>query len=190
LSEDRLRTLRNQYRLPPNFLLFINKVEPRKNLKNVIKAFELMDTPCHLVIGGSLGWKYKDIVSAWENSSKKKFIHYLGYVPEDDKPYLIKLARLFLYPSFYEGFGLQILEGMAVGTPVITSQVTSMPEVAGDGALLVDPYHVGSMARAMDLLMTDEAVRDRFIQKGLVRAQNYSWERTAGIMLKAFKERS
>ena len=182
LPVDRLREVRNRYDLPGDFVLFIGTVEPRKNLARLIAAFENADEPRHLVIVGKLGWKYRAILKQIAQSPKRRCIHLLGYVEEADKPYLLKLARVFAWPSLYEGFGLPVLEAMAVGTPVVTSNVTSLPEVAGDSALLIDPYNIDDIAAAVSALSTDETLREQYIARGLQRSKSFAWEQSAKII--------
>ncbi len=179
LSVDKLRDVRNTYSLPGDYILFVGTVEPRKNLSRVIEAFEQVNEPVSLVIAGKLGWKYAAILKQIEQSPKRRFIKLLGYVPETDKPYIIKLARAFVWPSLYEGFGLPILEAMAVGTPVITSNVSSLPEVAGDSAILVNPFNVGDIAIGIQTLLTDDSVREHYIKAGLERSKKFTWENCA-----------
>ena len=119
-----------------------------------------------------------------QKSCRRRLIQFLGFVPEADKPYVIKLARALAFPSVYEGFGLPVLEAMAVGTPVVTSNVTSLPEVAGDAALLVNPYNTDELTFALEQLVTDEHLREQLITKGLQRAQDFTWDKTAAETLK------
>ena len=139
LEQAENRGLRNSFGLPGEFILFLNTIEPRKNLAGLIKAFEQYNGSAHLVIAGRLGLKYSNDFKLIKNSKKSAKIKYIGYIEEQHKPALIKLAKVLVYPSFYEGFGFQALEAMAVGTPVIASEVTSLPEVVGGAGLLVNP---------------------------------------------------
>lgn len=182
LSVDRLRDVRNRYSLPGDFVLFLGTVEPRKNLQRIISAFEQVKEPVSLVIAGRLGWKYSAIIEQISNSPKRRFIKLLGYVPEADKPYIMKLARVFVWPSLYEGFGLPVLEAMAVGTPVISSNVTSLPEVTGDAAILVNPYNIDDIADGITKLHTDNSLRTHYINKGLERSKQFTWEKCAEII--------
>ncbi len=184
LNVDKLRAVRNKYNLPGEFILYMGTLEPRKNLVGLIQAFENMSTKIHLVIAGKPGWKFRSIFDAAKRSLKKNNIHFLGFVEESDKPYMLKLARVFAFPSLYEGFGLPVLEAMAVGTPVVTSSVTSLPEVVGDAGLLVNPYNIEEITFALDQLLTDEGLRLRLTEKGLLRAKQFSWEKTAEQTLK------
>ena len=183
IGVNQLRRTRNIYGLPGDYILFLNTIEPRKNLSGLLKAFGVLDSRADLVIVGRQGWKYKRIFEEIKNSKKSAKIRYIGYVAEADKPAIIKLAKLLVYPSFYEGFGFQPLEAMALGTPAIVSQVTSLPEVVGDAALLVNPYNIDDIRTGMDLLLTDETLRRRFIAKGLEKVKQYSWQRTAEQVL-------
>lgn len=182
LSIDRLREVRNIYGLPGDFILFVGTVEPRKNLARLIEAFEEVKEPISLVIAGKLGWKYGAILKQIERSPKRRKIMLIGYVPEADKPYIMKLARVFAWPSLYEGFGLPVIEAMAVGTPVVTSNVSSLPEVAGDSAILVNPYNTSDIANAITTLHVNEVLRDHYIQKGLERSKEFSWKKCAAII--------
>ncbi len=187
LNVNKLRAVRNKYSLPGEFILYMGTLEPRKNLVGLIQAFENMDASAQLVIAGKPGWKFRSIFDAAKNSHKKNRIQFLGFVDEEDKPYLLKLARVFAFPSLYEGFGLPVLEAMAVGTPVVTSGVTSLPEVVGDAGLLVNPYNIEEIAFALDQLLTDEDLRARLTEKGLLRAKQFSWEKTASETLACLK---
>lgn len=182
LSVDRLRDVRNRYSLPGDFALYLGTVEPRKNLQRIIAAFEQVKDPVSLVIAGRLGWKYDSILKQVEDSPKRRFIHLLGYIPEADKPYLLKLARVFVWPSLYEGFGLPVLEAMAVGTPVLTSNVSSLPEVVGEAGLLVNPYNIDDIADGITKLHTDDSLRSHYISKGLEHSKRFTWEKCADIV--------
>ncbi len=182
LEIDQLRGVRNHYGLPGDFMLFVGTIEPRKNLRSIIEAFDLLDDTAHLVIAGKWGWKYRDILKRIEASPKRRLIKLIGYVPEADKPYLMKLARAFVWPSLYEGFGLPVLEAMAVGTPVLTSQVTSLPEVTADCALLVNPYNIEDIARGMKTVLRNESLRERYSVKGAERAKKFTWDATADAL--------
>ena len=174
-----LRRTRNIYGLPSNFLLFIGTLEPRKNIPMLVRAFERLDDDVDLVIAGRQGWKYKTILNLIANSPKRGRIKYIGYIEEEHKPYLLKLAKALVWPSLYEGFGLPPIEAMSVGTPVITSQVTSLPETVAKAAVMVDPYSIPDLARATSILLNDQAVRENLVEQGYLQAKKFGWERTA-----------
>jgi glycosyltransferase involved in cell wall biosynthesis len=177
------RLVRNLYGLPGDFILFLNTIEPRKNLAGVISAFEKIKSPASLVIAGRLGWKYKKDFELIKNSKKSAKIRYIGYVSEEHKPALIKMAKALVYPSFYEGFGFQPLEAMAVGTPVVASHLASLPEIVGDAGLLVDPYNPGSLTSGLEQVLDNGKLREILIQKGFARAQKFNWQKTAEEVL-------
>lgn len=180
LSVDMQRQVRNEYGLPAKYILFINTLEPRKNLLGLIEAFEnIKDEKAHLVIAGKPGYQSEKSFMAMKKSKKKNRIHYLGYIEERDKPYIMSLASALAYPSFYEGFGFQPLESMALGVPVVTSSVTSLPEVVGDAGLLVNPYNISDIAKALDTALNNEVTRGELIKKGFERVKFFDWQKTS-----------
>lgn len=189
---DEMLSIKKKYDLPDKFILFLGTIEPRKNIAGLIRAYdelrivnrELED--CKLVIAGGAGWKSDDIFKTWENSPYKDDIKFLGYVEREEKVYLYNLASLFVYPSFYEGFGFPPLEAMACGTPVIASFSSSLPEILGAAALLVDPHDYKDMARAIEQMLKSDKLRNDFIKRGLKRAEEFSWGKTAGEYLELF----
>ena len=182
-----LRQVRNTYNLPGEFILFLNTVEPRKNLSKLIKAFEQLDSSANLVIAGKLGWKFGKDFELIKKSKKSAKIKYIGYVEEKHKPALIRLAKVLVYPSFYEGFGFQPLEAMAVGTPVLASQITSVPEVVAGSGLLVNPYNVEDISSGLKSLLENESLREMLITKGYGQAQKFKWELAAQRVLEELR---
>lgn len=187
LDESKLRYVRNIYNLPGQFICFVATIEPRKNLERLVEAFEQLNYEGSLVIIGKLGWKYSQVLKRINESPKSKRIIYLGYVTEADKPYIIKLSDIFAWPSLYEGFGLPVLEAMAVGTPVLTSNVTSLPEVVGDCGLMVNPYQVVDIRNGLQKLLDEPNLREQFIKKGLEKAKQFNWDDTAQVVLNLLK---
>ncbi len=185
LSDGVLKDTRNRYSLPTNYLLFLSTVEPRKNLSNLIKAFELLETDAHLVVAGKPGWKYGPIFKTLKHSKKSAKIKYIGYVPEQDKAKIIKMARAVVYPSFYEGFGFVPLEAMGLGVPVVASGLTAIPEVLHDAGLLINPYNITEMKKALEEILDNEVLREILISKGQARAKQFSWDKTAEQVLEA-----
>ncbi len=188
IAEYDQRLARNIYGLPGKFILFLGTIEPRKNLAGVIRAFERINTDAFLVVAGRPGWKYGRDFDLMRRSPKSGKIKYIGYVEEAHKPALIKLAAVLVYPSFYEGFGFQALEAMAVGTPVIASQVTSLPEVAADNALLVNPYNTDSLAQSLIAALTDRPLVQKMTADGLTQARKFSWQGAAAQILNYLTE--
>ncbi len=189
LDQRLAHKVRVRYNLPENYILSVSTVEPRKNIESLVAAFEsLADLDTELVIAGRLGWLYQGVLNRIERSPKKNKIKLIGYLPEEDKPYLISLAKFLCYPSYYEGFGFVPLEAMACGVPVITSARTSMPEVCQDAALLIEPNSITDLALAMTQLNTDEALRKHFIAKGLEEVKKFSWHKTVAEIDKELKK--
>jgi glycosyltransferase involved in cell wall biosynthesis len=180
-DERRLSIVREKYALERDFILFVGMIEPRKNLENLVDAFLADSLPqlCDLVLAGSLGWGYSELLRKIEASNDKESIRMLGYVDDADLPALYNAATAFVYPSFYEGFGLPILEAMACGTPVITSSISSLPEVAGDAALLVDPTDTKALAFALQRLVKDSSLREDLSRRGLQRSGLFTWRQSA-----------
>lgn len=185
-----LEIVRQRYHLPAEFILYVGLVEPRKNLPILLEAYrQLMErcVPPALVIVGRLGWMYAEVFQQVEHLSLGERVFFAGYVAPSDLPIVYNLASLFVYPSKYEGFGLPPLEAMACGTPVITTAVSSMPEIAGDAALLVPPGEVDPLVDAMQSALADDALRQEMKRRGLERATLFSWERTARETLQVYE---
>ena len=180
----RAAALSRQYDLPKRYILFVGTLEPRKNVKTLLLAFAqvIAETPqddLALVIAGGKGWGSKDYLATMDALKLWDRVRFTGFVEDDHLPELYRGALLFVYPSLYEGFGLPVLEAMACGTPVITSNRTSLPEVAGDAALLVDPTRPEALAAAMTSIISDGALRQALRAKGLARARAFTWDAVA-----------
>ncbi len=171
------------------YIYFLSTIQPRKNLIRLVEAFEALDDDdLLLVIAGGTGWLSGTIEERINNSPVARRIRRLGYVSDDDVPALYNGAQVFALPSLYEGFGMGVLEAMACGCPVVTSNVSSLPEIAGSAATLVDPTSVTSIRDGLLQAMAP-AQRDRLITMGLERANGFNWTRTAtetlGVIQKA-----
>lgn len=184
VSESEKKLTRNKFELPGRYVLYVGTLEPRKNLLGLIKSFEDLDDPAHLVIVGRAGWKFNNIFQSIQKSKKRDKIHYKGVVTESEKRSIISLARMVVYPSFYEGFGFVPLEAMQCSVPVIAGAVTSMPEVCGDAALLVNPYSRAELTRGMVAVLQDYKLRERLIVKGNEQVKKFDWTITAQKVLK------
>ncbi len=178
--------VKNKYQLPENYIFYLGNLEPRKNIESLILAFGALENKnLSLVIAGGQGWKYKKIYRLWKNSPAKDRIKFLGYVENQDKPALYQLAKAFIYPSIYEGFGLPPVEAMASGTPVITSFNSSLPEAIGPAGLLIDPNNVNEIAKTIGLLLADEKLTADLKSQGKTQAQKFVWEKSAKEILAA-----
>ena len=178
-------------KLPGKYFLFVGTLEPRKNLRAILGAFALLDTEredVHIVVVGNIGWKTKDVMSLLKAHRYRSRIHFTGYVDAARLSFIYRNALCLLYPSLYEGFGFPILEAMTYGVPVITSNVSSMPEVAGDAALLVDPNDINELANAMNMILSNGNLRDLMVFKGYKRLKEFSWMRCAEEVLDIFKK--
>ena len=173
------------------FILSIGTIEPRKNLVRLIHAFKLMvdqkDYEVDLVIVGAKGWMTDAVFQKIIDNSLHSRVKFLGHVSDNDLFDLYKTATLLAYPSLYEGFGLPVLEAMTLGTPVITSNVSSLPEIAGDAALTVNPFDVDEIAHTLQRVLNDSNLQKSMSVKGLKRAKHFSWEKTAFDTLKAYE---
>lgn len=173
--------LREKYRLPERFVLFVGNFNPRKNLERLIRAFDRAKGEGlihHLVIAGEQGWKF-DRTAALRGIRHSRDIHFTGYVPDGDMPTLYSAAELFAFPTLYEGFGIPVLEAQACGTPVLTSNGSSLPEVGGEGAVYVDPYDTEGICAGMRHVLDNPEIAQQLVQKGLANVQRFSWQASA-----------
>jgi len=185
VTDPRLVTpVRRRYGLADRYLLYVGTLQPRKNLQRVVGAFARIAgqagvSDVQLVLAGKRGWMYDQLFDQVERSGLAGRVVFPGYVPDEDLPALFSAAAGFVYPSLFEGFGLPVLEAGGCGVPVITSNTSSLPEVAGDAALLVDPHDVDAIADAMMRVLTDEALRAELARRGLENVKRFSWEKCA-----------
>ncbi len=191
-DQTSLKRVKAKLSLPDRFVLFVGHLEPRKNLARLVEAFSILKSktklPHKLVILGRESWGYEPVFEAAERHNECSDIVFTGYVDEDDLPLVYNLADALAFPSLYEGFGLPLLEAMACGVPVVTSKVSSLPEVAGKAAILVDPYNVEEIADGLAAVLEDEALRQALINKGLDRAKKFRWEEAAAQIIHAYEE--
>lgn len=189
-NDENLIKVKEKYDLPYKFVLYLGTIEPRKNIIGLIRAFDQLQIEVHktgneeikkyaLVIAGSRGWMSEKIKEERKKARFRKHIIMLKYVREKDKQYLYNLASLFVYPSFFEGFGFPPLEAMKCGVPVIAANNSSLPEVVGDGGILVDPDKPDEIYQAMKEIILDRDLREKLIKKGLEKAKEFDWKKTA-----------
>lgn len=214
-DDSSLERVREKYNLPDEFILYFGTIEPRKNVLGLIKAFEQIKSQkskdkvswrgfegevkrdkkrsfdfsnLHLVIAGSRGWLYDEVFEKAKESQYSKDIIFTGFVDEEDKVYLYNLANVFVYPSFFEGFGLPPLEAMSCGIPTIVSDKPSLPEVVGNGAIMVDPNNIDEISFAIREVLENQDLRRSLKNQGLKRAKNFNWDEAANEFLKLFKK--
>jgi glycosyltransferase involved in cell wall biosynthesis len=188
-DETELDRVRRKYGVDAPCVLYVGTLEPRKNLERLVRAFAQVrrNRVAELVLAGRAGWKYGPLMQEIERSAFRDSIRMIGYVPEEDLPALYNLARVVALPSLDEGFGLPLIEGMASGVPILTSNRSAMAEIAGDAAELVDPFDETAIADGLVRALADEARRAELRAAGLRRARLFSWDRTAEETVRVYQ---
>jgi len=188
VSEEEKQKILDKYNLPKNYALYLGNLEPRKNVSSLIKSFDLLkNDSLNLVIVGGEGWKYKKIYKVWQNTKNNKKIKFLGYIESKDKPAIYSLAKMFIYPSNYEGFGLPPIEAMACGTPVIASANSSLIEAINNAGLLIDSNNINDIAQAINYILTDQNLEIKLTELGISRAKKFNWQQKAEEILNIIK---
>lgn len=191
-KEETKRKLRNQYGIKKTYILYVGGLNPRKNISELIYAYSKIyrDLPDgqQLLIFGPNGQHLDRLQLLVRSLNLEEMVRFPGFVPTEDLPVFYNGADLFVYPSLYEGFGLPPIEAMACGTPVITSNVSSLPEVVGDAAVQINPYDTLELADAIFRVLTDELLRESLIKKGLAHCRKYDWTRIARQILEIYQD--
>jgi alpha-1,3-rhamnosyl/mannosyltransferase len=191
VAQARLAKVRELYKLPQSYFVSVGTLQPRKNVAATIQAHRALAPAerlrCPLVIIGRAGWKCQDVLALIEQVSASGAVRWLQHVPADDLLPVVKMARGMLFPSLAEGFGLPVLEAFAAQVPVITSNTTSLPEVAGDAAISIDPTNIEAMSQAMRQLMDDDLLHADLVQRGLNRAKQFTWDTCAASTFEVYK---
>jgi glycosyltransferase involved in cell wall biosynthesis len=203
-SPDELAAFKAQHGIGEHAIFYLGSLEPRKNLTRLIEAFaHMVNDSMHgsnqrnpkskienrqLFIGGSLAWKYDEVLSRIEALGLADRVKLLGRVTDDDLPKWYSACAVMAYPSLYEGFGLPPLEAMACGAPVVTSNVTSLPEVVGDAGIMVEPTDAKALAKALSRVLCDDALRAEMRTKSLARAAQFTWARTAELTMESYRK--
>ena len=191
-SEEAIARVRERYQLDHRFVLYVGNIKPHKNLVRLIEAFDRLrkcgfDELTLLIIGDEIS-KLPALRRAVHSHKLHRHVRFLGYLPDDTLAILYRLAAVFVFPSLSEGFGLPPIEAMACGAPVVTSNVSSLPEVTGGAAVLVDPYDVESIADGIARVLSDPALREELRVKGIARAREFSWERSVSRTREIYQE--
>jgi glycosyltransferase involved in cell wall biosynthesis len=190
-NEHLLRRLLDRYDVRYPYILAVGTLQPRKNFVRLIEAYNILvrryQIPHKLVIVGSKGWLYDEIEETIHALRLDGRVNLTGFVKDQDLPYLYSAAEVFAFPSLYEGFGIPVLEAMGCGTPVVTSSVSSMPEVAGDAALLVSPHDVEALASALWRLLDDVYLQNELCLRGFERVRQFTWRETAKRLVRAYR---
>jgi glycosyltransferase involved in cell wall biosynthesis len=193
-DDNELQRVRQTYGIDGDYILSVGSIQPRKNLRRLIEAYSVLrhaQPECklpQLVLVGKNAWLYDETLRALKDTDVGASILLTGYVPESDLPALYSGALCFIYPSYYEGFGLPPLEAMKCGAPVIVGNRTSLPEVVGDAALMIDPFDVNAIAGAIQKMITDSEFRSELRVKGLERAKEFDWKETARQTLAVYRK--
>lgn len=192
-DQKALLKVKDKYHLPDNFILFVGLIEPRKNVGLLIEAFSKLirkdlKLETKLVIAGRWGWESNAIMELVTKLSISGKVIFPGYIAQEDLPALYTLAKIFVYPSFYEGFGLPVLEAMACGTPVVTTNTSSMPEFVGDSGILVKPGDLEALVNAMGTILLNPAIHADLSRKGRIASSSFRWKKTAELTIKAYKK--
>jgi glycosyltransferase involved in cell wall biosynthesis len=191
LKDIELEIIRNKYNLPQKFILFVGTIEPRKNIPFLLQAFLNCLKSCSditLVLAGGLGWNYDDVFIQIKKINITDKVRFLGYVPDEDLPALYNAARVFVFPSYYEGFGLPILEAMQCGTPVIASNTSSIPEVIGKEGMLVNLADIKEFSDKLIEIIQNDDLYSYQKNYGLQRSTLFTWESTAEQTYQVYKE--
>lgn len=185
------RAVHEQYGIRGPYILGLGTLQPRKNFCTLVRAYNQLvyehHIPHKLVIGGGKGWLYNDILTTTQELGLEERVVFPGFVADEHLPALYRGAELFAFPSLYEGFGIPILEAMGCGTPVVTSNTSSLPEVAGDAALCVDPQDSAALADAIWQVLSDDTLRQTLRQRGLERVKLFTWEKAAIALLEVYR---
>ena len=180
--------IRSKYHLPKKFVLFMGTLEPRKNIHTLIDAVNeyrnQTGDDLHLVLAGNWGWKSGKI----KTHINKQWIRHLGYVKDKERPAIYRSAKTLIWPSFYEGFGLPVLEAMACGTPVITSNTSSLPEISKNAAIHIDPFNHKDIRIALEQLLSSSKLQNQLQESGLAQASTFSWKKAAQKTLEIFEK--
>lgn len=191
-SKTEIISVKEKYHIAGDYILYLGTLEPRKNIERLLAAYIDIKTSHSdfpkLVLAGKKGWLYQTIFDLAKEYNLQDDIIFTGYIEEKDTPILMGGATMFVFPSLYEGFGIPPLEAMACGTPVITSNTASLPEVVGDAGIMVDPYSDSDLRDCMLSIYADEELRKRLHCLGIQRAKEFTWEKAAKQLVKIYKE--
>lgn len=198
LNKSDMNLLQNKYHIDCDYILFVGTLQPRKNIERLIEAFSRLNhsgkfltslsPKLQLVIIGKKGWQYENILAAPEKFGVKDSVRFMDFVPDEDLPLFYKNALFFALVSLYEGFGLPVLEAMKFGCPVLTSNVSSLPEAGGDAAMYCDPTNVDDIASKIEELVLNKNLREKLRNKGYEQIKKFSWEKSARDTLDVLKQ--
>ena len=192
-NQTKIDSVKNKYNIEGEYVIFVGTIQPRKNLIRLINVFSKIDNLKLVIVGKTTGlgrqaWMFEDILKRPTQLGLEDRIIFTGFIPDDEINTLLNGACAFVLPSLWEGFGIPVAEAMAVGTPVVVSNVSSLPEVVGRAGLLVDPYSIDQIEQAIRLVATDKKLRQKYSKAGILRAKKFSWDKMARGVLKVFEK--
>lgn len=183
LNSDEIITVKNKYNIHGKYLLYLGTLEPRKNIETIIRAYNCFKKAdkdnIKLVLAGKKGWLYDNIFKLVKEFDIEDSVIFTDYIDDSDKAPLYRGAEMFLFPSLYEGFGMPVIEAMASGTPVITSNSSSLPEVAGEAAIITDPLDYKKISESIELILNNNGLREKMVNEGIKQASKFSWDLSA-----------
>jgi len=180
---EKLKVLKNKYKINGDYILYLGTLKPSKNIEGLLEAFKLLIPPLKLVIAGKKGWLYQQIFEKVRQLGLKDRVLFPGFIPDEEVPILMEGAEVFVMPSFWEGFGIPVLEAMDAGVPVVCSDRGALPEIVSDAALLVNPDKPKEIAKAIEKVLFSVSVRDKLVKGGKKRVKSFSWEKCSKIIL-------
>lgn len=190
-DKEKIKDICHKYEIRNDYILFVGTLEPRKNIKTLIKSFSKLikeiNTDIKLVIVGKKGWMYKEIFELVKKLGIEKEVIFTGFADLDDLPYLYNGAEMFVYPSVYEGFGIPVLEAISCGVPTITSNVSSMPEVIGEAGITVNPTNITELKNSMKKIINNDNLKENLKNLGIEQSKKFTWENCAIETLRAYK---
>jgi len=190
-KEKEISQVKNKYGISNDYVLHVGAVEPRKNIERLIVAFKKakakVGKDIKLVIAGKKEWAYEKVLSTIKKEALQNDVIFSGYIEDADLPAIYSGASVLAFPSLYEGFGLPLVEAMACGTPIVASNISSVPEIAKEAAILVDPYNEEDLSEALVSVLSDQKLKDSLTQKGHKRVSEFSWDKTAQEVLKEYQ---
>lgn len=190
ISKSQIGKVKGKYKIKGDYILFLGTLKPSKNLEGLLEAFKRITShlsPITLVIAGRKGWLYARIFAKAKKLDLKKRVIFTGFIEEKDVPTLMAGAKVFVLPSFWEGFGIPVIEAMACGTPVVVSNAGSLPEIVGEAGIIVNPYDPEEIASGIKKVLDNQSIHDNLQKKGLAQAEKFSWEKCAQKTIKILK---
>ena len=183
LNSDEITTVKNKYNIHGKYLLYLGTLEPRKNIETIIRAYNCFKKSdkdnIKLVLAGKKGWLYESIFKLVKEFDIEDSVIFTDYIDDMDKAPLYQGAEMFLFPSLYEGFGMPVIEAMASRIPVITSNSSSLPEVAGEAAIITDPLDYKKISNSIERILNENGLREKMVNEGIKQASKFSWDLSA-----------